>query len=126
MPLKMSSGKPSYIGRYGGLTVPGTTCGRHRFDWPRCSLLARHSHRAAVHSRHRWTWPCRRLDSVVETLEIKRLTFSSHAIHAHKTWRHEAGDLRLASVYVLAAAAGAAGNAAATLARNARNAPAGL
>jgi hypothetical protein len=27
MPLKTSSGKPTYIGRYGGLTVPGTPVG---------------------------------------------------------------------------------------------------
>ena len=27
MPLKISSSKPSYIGMYGGLTVPGTPVG---------------------------------------------------------------------------------------------------
>jgi len=27
MPQKTSSGKPNYIGRYGGLTVPGTPVG---------------------------------------------------------------------------------------------------
>src|SRR5712675_368885 len=27
MPLKTSSGKPNYIGRFGGLTVPGTSVG---------------------------------------------------------------------------------------------------
>ncbi|HXN52118.1 MAG TPA: hypothetical protein VN943_09280 [Candidatus Acidoferrum sp.] len=27
MPQKMSSGKPSYIGKFGGLTVPGTPVG---------------------------------------------------------------------------------------------------
>jgi hypothetical protein len=27
MPLKISSDKPSYIGKYGGLTVPGTPVG---------------------------------------------------------------------------------------------------
>jgi len=27
MPLKISSGKPSYVGRYGGFTVPGTPVG---------------------------------------------------------------------------------------------------